>query len=235
MYDLHGRARKARTMVAVLKDFFSQDIHSLSLLDIGASTGIIDGQLADHFERVVGIDIDQPAISFATKQHSKANLSFMVGDGMNLLFDDNDFDVIICAQIYEHMPDSTKLMSEVHRVLRPGGVCYFAADNRLKVMEPHYHLPLLSVVPRPFSHIYLRLLGRGKFYYERHLSYWGLKQLVHKFEIHDYTARIINNPALYHAEYMIRPGSSKEKIARFIVRFAYSLCPGYLWLLRKTG
>ena len=235
MYDDEGRSRKARTIVAVLNDFFATGLRSLSLLDIGASTGIVDNHLADHFAAVVGIDIDQPAISFANRHHNKANLNFMLGDAMNLAFRDSSFDVIVCAQIYEHMPDSKRLMSEVHRVLKPGGICYFSAGNRLNIIEPHYRLPFLSVIPRPLAHAYLRLSGRGRFYYEKHLSYWGLRKLVRRFEMHDYTAKIVSNPRLFHAEYMIRPDSIKGKIGRFVVHFAYSLCPGYIWLLRKPG
>lgn len=235
MYDDEGRERKARTMVAVLDDFFSRELSSLSLLDIGASTGIVDSFLADFFGRVIGIDIDRPAISFANKKNKKPNLAFTLGDGMNLAFKNNSFDIVICAQIYEHMPNATKLMAEVQRVMRPNGVCYFAAGNRIKVMEPHYNLPLLSVIPRPLAHIYLRLLRRGTFYYENHLSYWGLKRLVAEFEIHDYTSKIIEDPERYHVEYMVSPGSPKQRVARYILRYAYSLCPGYIWLLRKTG
>ena len=82
------------------------------------------------------------------------------------------------------------MMNEIHRVLKMGGVCYFAAGNRLMYNEPHHNLPLLSVLPRPLAHIYIRMAGKANFYYEKHLSYWGLKQLVQQFKRVDYTVAV---------------------------------------------
>ena len=126
-------------------------------------------------------------------------------------------------------------MAEIRRVLKPGGVCYFSAGNRLAVKEPHYNLPFLSVMPRYFAHRYMRMTGKGKFYHEKHLTYWGLKRLIRNFEQIDYTKRIIESPELFYADCMIKPGTMKRQLARFIVHHAYWLCPGYVWLLKKEG
>ena len=42
-------------------------------------------------------------------------------DITNITFDDNTFDVVICNHVLEHIPDDTKAMSELYRVLKPGG------------------------------------------------------------------------------------------------------------------
>lgn len=42
-------------------------------------------------------------------------------DITNITFDDNTFDVIICNHVLEHVPDDRKAMSELYRVLKPGG------------------------------------------------------------------------------------------------------------------
>lgn len=233
MYDREARERKAQTMVAVLSDFLQSDFQSLSILDIGSSTGIIANYLSKYFGKVVGIDIDEPAIEFARVNFKKDNLEFAIGDAMNMDYPENKFDVVMCAHVYEHVPDTNRLIREIYRILKPGGVCYFAAGNRLNVNEPHYNLPLLSVVPRPLAHVYIKLSGKSKFYYEKHLSYWGLKKLVCNFELIDYTKKIIENPQFFHAEYMIRHGTIKAKLAKLIVHYAYWLCPSYIWLLRK--
>lgn len=235
MYDCEAREKKAKTMLAVFKDYFKTDLKSFSLLDFGCSTGFISHHLACYFGQVLGIDIDGPAIDFARKNFNKPNLEFVKIDSQKIDFPENTFDVTICAHIYEHVPDAEMLMSEIYRVLKSEGVCYFAAGNRFRIMEPHYHLPFLSAIPRPLAHAYLRLAGRGKFYYEKHLSFWGLKKLTSCFEYIDYTRPIIAHPAIFGADYMIRPDSNTAKLAKFISKYAYWLCPTYIWLLRKPA
>lgn len=233
MYDVPSRERKAKTMVAVLEDFLKQPPNNCRLLNVGGSAGIIDNYLADYFCSVIGVDIDESAVMHARNNFAKPNLEFHVGDALNLPFPDNAFDVVVCSQVYEHVPDAHKMMDEIFRVLVPGGVCYFAASNRLMWNEPHYNLPLLSAVPRPLAHIYIRLTGKASYYHELHYTYWGLRNLVKSFVIHDYTPKMIGDPQKYAIEYMIAPGSTKAFIAGFIAKYISWLCPSYIWLLEK--
>ena len=165
MYNRRSRERKAKTMVSVLQDYFNTDLKFLTLLDVGSSTGLVANYLAKCFGEVVGIDIDHPAVEYAKATHKKDNLVFIQADSLNIDMPESYFDAVICAQVYEHVPDAAMMMDEIHRLLKPGGVCYFAAGNRLNILESHYHLPFLSVIPRPLAHIYIRWAGRGKFYY----------------------------------------------------------------------
>lgn len=229
MFDVQGRERKARTMVAVLRHHLVHPLGDLSLLNVGGSAGIIDNYLSGYFSNVVGVDIDEAAIHHAKDAFSKSNLSFEVGDAMALRFHDASFDVVVCSQVYEHVPDATLLMKEIHRVLKVGGVCYFAAGNCLMWNEPHYNLPLLSVVPRPLAHLYMRVTGRGLFYYEKHLSYWGLRALVRRFDVRDYTLDIIKNPDLFSAEYLLPPGSLKSRVAAFVASL-FDLACSWIYL-----
>jgi len=233
MFDHTGREKKAKTILTILQDFLGSNTRSLNLLDIGASTGIIDSSLADNFLKVIGIDIDKEAIQFAKDSFVKNNLEFRVGDAMNLNFEVNVFDIVVCTHIYEHVPNAERMMQEIRRVLKPGGICYFAAGNRLSLMEPHYGLPFLSILPRSLAHIYMNVTGKGNFYHEKHLTLPSLKKLTSAFIIHDYTKKIINDPLLFKTDYMLNPGSLKHKIAKFIARYAYWLCPTYIWILKK--
>lgn len=233
MYDQLGRERKAKTMLAVLNDFIQTPLENLHLLNVGGSTGIIDNYLADYFRYVNSIDIDEEAVVFAQATFSKHNLTSQIGDALNMAFPDDSFDVVICSQIYEHVPDPDKLVAEIFRVLKPGGVCYFAAGNRLMWNEPHYNLPLLSVIPRPLAHLYVKLAKKAEHYHELHYTYWGLKALVKAFIVHDYSHQMISDPDKYHINYMLAAGSKKALFARVIAEKFFWLTPGYIWLLQK--
>lgn len=235
MFDRTSRTRKAETMVRVLGEFIKAAPGELSVLNVGGSAGIIDNHLARHFGRVVGIDIDADAIAFARSQHQRGNLEFRIGDALNLDFPDAAFDIVICSQVYEHVPDAARMMAEIFRVLKPAGVCYFAASNRLMWNEPHYNLPLLSVLPRPLAHLYVRLAGRASHYHELHYSYWGLRRLVARFILHDYTRRMVQDPERFGVSYMVPSGGLKGGLVRFMAACLYWMFPGYIWLLQKPS
>ena len=235
MFDIAGRQRKAKTMICVLEDAFDKPLDSLSVLNVGGSTGIIDEYLSRYFHKVTGVDIDEKAILYAKSNFQKENLIFEIGDAMDMKYKQNSFDVVVCSQVYEHVPDANILMSEIFRVLKPGGIVYFAAGNSLMLNQPHYNLPLLSMLPRPLAHLYIRMTDKGEYYHEKHFTYWGLKRLVRKFKVTDYTSQIISDPLKFKVEYMVNPGSIKQKIAFFVAQFMTWLVPGYIWLLEKPN
>jgi len=233
--DPVSRERKAATAIAVIEDYLGGSIRGLRVADVGGSGGVMAARFAREGAMVTVIDIDEPAIAAARQQFRETdNLEFRIGDAMALELPDASIDVVLCCHVYEHVPDASRMMAEVRRVLRPDGVCYFSAGNRFTWMEPHYQLPLLSVIPTWIAHRYLRLMGRGKFYHERHLGYAGLRRLVSALELLDYTNAIVSNPTRFGADYMIRPGSLTQRAARTTLALAPQLFPNFIWLLKRT-
>ncbi len=230
--DLAGRTQKFKKILEVLKDFHP-DTKSLNCLDIGCSSGIITSFLGHHFSMVTGIDIDEEAIQHAHTHQSSLPVQFLVGDSMVLPFQDNTIDVIVCNQIYEHVPDARLMMEEIYRVLKEKGFCYFAAGNKYMVIEGHYHLPFLSWLPKRFAHAYLKLTRKGSFYYEQHLSLRSLKKLIQKFEIHDYTLSIIHDPQRFFATDLFHTNTWSYRLVRQIAPYLYPLIPTYVWILTK--
>ena len=111
MYDQGGRYQKARKTLAVLTDFIAttdNDPANLSLLDIGCSTGHMTQVYGSVFGKVVGMDIDEPAVRYAEQINDLDNVIFSVSDSMALGFEDNVFDCVTCTQIYEHVPDANR-------------------------------------------------------------------------------------------------------------------------------
>jgi ubiquinone/menaquinone biosynthesis C-methylase UbiE len=235
VFDREGRTRKAITTYTVLKQEMGVATGQARVLVVGGSSGIVDHYLAKHFSFVVGLDIDASAIQFAQQNHRHPALAFLVADAQQLPFTGNGFDAVVCSHVYEHVPSAERLMQEIYRVLKPGGCCYFAAGNRLNVMEPHYRLPFLSIIPRMLAHWYMRLAGKGTHYYEKHLTYWGLRRLAASFIIKDYSCHLINDPEQYAVDYMLPPGSFKQRVARALCRYANWLMPGYIWVLKKPA
>jgi len=238
MFDERGRLQKARKTVTVLQDAVRSaglDPSRARVLDIGCSTGILTRHYAEFFGEVVGVDIDDGAVDWARLNRGADNISYRIGDSMDLPFPDGDFEIVTCTHIYEHVPDAQQMLDEIFRVLKPGGVCFFAAENRLRLWEGHHNLPLLSLLPKPLGHLYVRLAGKGDRYYETHHTVWGLRRLVRRFEIIDYTTPVVRDPEKYEATDIIGAGTLRQRIALATLAAAYWAFPTYLWILRKPA
>lgn len=59
-------------------------------------------------------------------------LADVKADICNLPFGDNQYDVILCNHVLEHIPDDTKAMQELYRVLKPGGMAILQIPQDLK-------------------------------------------------------------------------------------------------------
>ena len=46
----------------------------------------------------------------------------IVGDAADMPFEDSSYEVIICSEVFEHLPDPQKVVGELRRVLKPGGL-----------------------------------------------------------------------------------------------------------------
>jgi ubiquinone/menaquinone biosynthesis C-methylase UbiE len=58
-------------------------------------------------------------------------LADVKADICNLPFEDNHYDIIFCNHVLEHIPDDTKAMQELYRVLKPGGMGIFQIPQDL--------------------------------------------------------------------------------------------------------
>jgi 2-polyprenyl-3-methyl-5-hydroxy-6-metoxy-1,4-benzoquinol methylase len=233
VYNRGSRRQKALKTLAILEDCLG-NLNGLSALDLGCAAGNSTVAYSPSFKLVAAVDIDCNALRYARRHNGAENIGYAMMNGEKLAFPDECFDVVICAHIYEHVPNASALLAEIRRVLKPGGACFFSAGNRLSIMEPHYHLPFLSLLPRFLAHWYLRALKRGRHYYEKHLTYWQLRRLVADFELLDYTKRVVDDPQSFFGDDVIKPGSPMQRVYQFALKVAYWACPTYLWVLRKV-
>lgn len=92
------------------------------MLEIATGPGLLAKHVADAAKRMVATDYSEGMINQAKKGKHPANLSFEVADATSLPYGDNSFDAVLIANALHVMPDPEKALSEIDRVLRPGGV-----------------------------------------------------------------------------------------------------------------
>lgn len=125
---------KGRTDTTI--EILNQSLGNLNekhkLLDVGCGQGHISSRVKSMFPAfdVTGLDISLNAIRFA-HQHYK-EIDFVVGDAYNPPFPDSYFDIIICNNTYEHVPDPVKMLMSLNRVLKSGGLFVMSTPSRYR-------------------------------------------------------------------------------------------------------
>ena len=233
LHDAEGRRTRGRRIAQALVDFGHVDLAHAEVLDIGCSAGLVTGEIASRARLVVGVDVDVESLACAVRQSGRPR--FVAASAEQLPFGDERFDAVVCNHVYEHVRDAARLMHEIHRVLRPGGACYFACGHTLQLIEPHYRLPFLSWLPRRMASAWLRRLGRGDAYTERFIAPWRLHALVRPFA----DARFISTDMLREPERFgfARFARWPKGVRRLLLAQGVlpRLAPTWIYMLRKAA
>jgi arsenite methyltransferase len=99
------------------------------ILDVGSRCGDAERLLVKDYpdiERVVGLeyalDRSRKAKDRCLTDGRPGQIVFQVGDAQSLPYDDNTFDKVFCVEALENVADPLKVLAEIKRVLKPGGV-----------------------------------------------------------------------------------------------------------------
>lgn len=104
---------------------------SWEVLDIATGGGHVAKSLSSHVKHVIAVDLTVRMLEVARKHLQESgclNVSYVVSDAESLPFLDKSFDWVTCRIAAHHFPNPEKFVSEVSRVLRPGGYFIFI-DN----------------------------------------------------------------------------------------------------------
>ena len=109
-------------------------------------------------------------------------------DICDLPFEDNSYDIILCNHVLEHIPDDTKAMKELYRVLKPGGYGIFQIPQDLNLETTFEDDSITDKVERAkifgqYDHV--RVYGRD--YFNK------LRSVGFKVKEVDYTASLSKN------------------------------------------
>ena len=133
-----------------------------AVLDIGCNNGYGTRILAASALRAAGVDVSERAIAAARSQNPLINLSFECVSGERLPFADGHFDVVTSFQVIEHLADYSAYLSEIIRVLKPGGMAIFTTPNAAIRLDPGMK-PWFPFHIREFSSSELKELLAGWF------------------------------------------------------------------------
>ncbi len=119
VYNLFMRINRPayREMYAMIR----RAIAGKTVLELATGTGLIAKNVADAAEHMIATDFAENMLTQARKGYVPQNLEFQLADATFLPFDDDSFDVVIISNALHIVPEPEKVLSEIQRVLRPGG------------------------------------------------------------------------------------------------------------------
>ncbi|MCH2133841.1 MAG: methyltransferase domain-containing protein [Phycisphaerales bacterium] len=133
--------------------FARQFVRDRDVLDIASGEGYGCALLADIARSVVGVDIDEQAVTHARDVHAHDNIRFEQGSCTSIPLDDDSVDVVLSYETIEHITEHGAFVAEIRRVLRPGGLLVLSTPDSEAYVE-------ISPEENPY---HLRELQRGEF------------------------------------------------------------------------
>lgn len=168
------------------------------VLDLGCGEG--RHALAAHWfgaaQHVVAVDLSQRDVATARSrrhdfpQHDpQKRCHIFVADGLQLPFADHCFDVVICSEVLEHIPDYQAMLAEATRVLTPGGllavsvprawperICWWLSSAYHQVEGGHIRIFNTSALRKDIERLgFNHFLQHGA--HALHAPYWWLRCL----------------------------------------------------------
>lgn len=130
------------------------DWRGKEVLDLGCGGGFMAEGLAGRGASVTGVDPSGRSLE-AARRHAAADglaIDYRHGFGEDIPLDAGSVDVVVCVDTLEHVDDLARVVAEVRRVLKPGGLFLFDTINRTA---------LASIVVVGMAERVLGLLPRG--------------------------------------------------------------------------
>jgi SAM-dependent methyltransferase len=112
-------------------------VRSLGRVERALDLGCGDGRLTSELDaaELTAADVSPVALERAARRRPDARVVELEPDAA-LPFDDGSFDLVLCAETIEHVRDVQLLLSEIRRVLRPGGTLALTTPANLPVGRP---------------------------------------------------------------------------------------------------
>ena len=120
---IYRRAMKADQQIYdFMYERIPEMIRDKEVLELATGPGLLAKHVAPTARRMIATDYSEGMIAEAKKGDCPENLTFEKADAMQLPYRDDSFDVVLIANALHIVPAPEKVLSEIDRVLRPGGL-----------------------------------------------------------------------------------------------------------------
>ncbi len=124
-----SRVKNRWILDRLVKSKLSSDV-PVHVLDVGCGAGFFCNEASRHGFAVTGIDLADDALGVAARFDDTKSVRYLRADAHHLPFKDGEFDFVVSLDFLEHTPDPATVISEIARVVKPGGGFFFHTFNR---------------------------------------------------------------------------------------------------------
>lgn len=147
-------------------------ISEKKVLDIGCGGGILSESMAFEGANTFGIDLSEKALQVADLHGLESGVKVQyecISAEEFAIKHPNEFDVVTCMEMLEHVPDPASVVCAAATLCKPGGTIFFSTLNR----NPKSYL--MAIIGAEYL---LRMLPRGTHDYAKFLKPSELAQFV---------------------------------------------------------
>jgi ubiquinone/menaquinone biosynthesis C-methylase UbiE len=159
-----------------------------TLLDAGCGNAVHAINLAERGYNILGIDFNEAVLKDADADVHKLGLEnriqFQQGNLLGLTFPDEKFDYVFCWGVLMHIPDIDMALSELSRVLKPGGMLILGENNMHSIQSmarrTMYSLkknPNMRIQPTPAGLEYWKETAQGSLMARETNMQWLINKL----------------------------------------------------------
>jgi GT2 family glycosyltransferase/glycosyltransferase involved in cell wall biosynthesis/SAM-dependent methyltransferase len=122
--------------------FAAQFCEGKSVLDVACGEGYGTNLIGKFATSVIGVDIDEPTISFARRNHGAEHIQFICAPAQQIPVNDKYFDVIISFETLEHFAEHGEFITEIARLLKEDGSLIISSPNKeIYTVKNNYNNP----------------------------------------------------------------------------------------------
>ncbi len=207
MYEHSRQDHEARYFFAA--KYIASDMR---VLDAACGSGYGSKILARLTKSVVGLDVSDHAVEYATDHFGNEHISFFVADLVKKIdFPNGHFDCIVSFETFEHVTNQDAMLTEFKRVLKPGGILIISTPDK----NIHQHVD-------PNNKFHLREFTKDEFVAELS-KYFSVRELYGKNPYQKLSffrralrasVKIFNRLDVWKLRRLLIPQKYKERIVR---------------------
>lgn len=201
----------------VLEHLIFNGLEGKTILDVGCGNGDLDNYLSVNYNtNITGVDFSQESIKIANEKKNffHANTaSFCVADAQSLPFAESQFDYVISCECLEHVPNPQKMLDELYRVVKKGGLVILTTENYSNAYA--YYIAFLKLSGKAFDS------GSSVQPIEHFFVFWSVKKKFLKAgfkKISSFSKQyvLLLLPGISPATFTIK--STKSKLLKYILK-----------------